>query len=60
MQHESEKHKALFACLINISFSVASIFLLLLGLLSPSIEEGCWDVINVFLRFFGRSHVLLN
>lgn len=29
MQYESEKHEAMFACLINISFPVVSIFLLL-------------------------------
>lgn len=45
MQYEPEKHEAVFACFINASFSIASIFFLLLGQLFPSIkEEGYWDV----------------
>lgn len=45
MQYESEKHAAVFAGFITASFSVASIFLLLLGQLFHSTEEeGYWDV----------------
>lgn len=62
MQYEPEKHEAVFACFINASFSIASIFFLLLGQLFPSIKEEATGmfVIIVCLRFFGRSHVLLN
>lgn len=39
-----KSRKAVFACLINISFYVASLFFLLLGLIFPSAEEGgYWD-----------------